>query len=64
MFIIVYNLVLNDKDIKELGKTKSIFIYFGIIFVFIGINLSFLFLIDNIIGLFMNGVKLIPIGLV
>ena len=63
-FIIVYNLALNDKDIEELGKTKSIFIYFGIILVFIGINLSFLFLIDNIIGLFMHGVKLIPIGLV
>jgi uncharacterized membrane protein len=64
MFIIVYNLVLNDKDIEELSKTKTIFIYFGTIIVFIAINLSFLFLIDNIIGLFMNGIKLIPIGLV
>jgi uncharacterized membrane protein len=63
IFLILYGYALDDDKIKMRGKTKSAFIFFGLIPVFIGITTGILYLASIFTPPFLIGVDIIPIKL-
>ncbi|TFG22860.1 MAG: carotenoid biosynthesis protein [Promethearchaeota archaeon] len=62
-FLMLFGYILDDNKIEIHGKTKSAFIFFGLIIVFIGITGIILIVVNFLINPWLRGVDLIPIKL-